>query len=154
MPPFSQILPFIHPKSQIRTHQKLYHVISNKQIPERKVLLFVIVVLIYCSSNCCYLFLLVSNCWTLQCLTAEHWDLNFHHGKHGNALGLLRLSLRESSSLRSSVNLTTSSQANLRDTEMVTKIRFSLPDHNLSINSLLFYLWGCTPDPVLKVYIK
>ena len=83
---------------------------------------------ICCSSNCCYLFLLVSNCWTLQCLTAGHWDLNFHHGRHGNALGLLRLSLRESSSLRSSVNLTTSSQANLRDTEMVTKIRFALFD--------------------------
>ena len=96
----------------------------------------------------------MSNSWTLQCLTAGHWDLNFHHGRHGNALGLLRLSLRESSSRgalrhhscdclrqrpsvdgyatqfasltrpdrfaagasRSSVNLTTSSQANLRDT--------------------------------------
>jgi len=43
----------------------------------------------------------------------------FHHGKDGNALGLLRLSLRESSSLCSSVNLTPSAQANLRDTEMV-----------------------------------
>ena len=84
----------------------------------------------------------------------------FHHGRHGNALGLLRLSLRESSSRgalrhhscdclrqrpsvdgyatqfasltrpdrfaagasRSSVNLTTSSQANLRDTEGVYEI--------------------------------
>ena len=91
---------------------------------------------------------------TLQCPSAGHGDLNFHHGRHGNALGLLRLSLRESSSLRSSVNLTTSSQANLRDTEKVTKIRFSLPDHNSSINSLLFYLWGFTPDPMPKADIK
>ena len=42
----------------------------------------------------------------------------------------------------------------LRDTEKVTKIRFSLPDHNSSINSLLFYLWGFTPDPMPKADIK
>ena len=78
-------------------------------------------------------------------------DSFFHHGHHGNALGLLRLSLRESSSLRSSVNLTPSAQANLRDTEMGTKVRFALYDHRLSTIFLYLLSLGLDPKPHTQV---
>ena len=71
----------------------------------------------------------------------------FHHGKHRNALGLLRLSLRESSSLRSSVNLTPSAQANSRDTEEVNEISLRITRPQFVRNLFRFLSLGLHPRP-------
>ena len=117
---------------------------TNKQIPERKVLLFVIVVLfvllqivvIFISVGVLLEDTRVSSSETLECPPTGHWCVS----QEDTAVSFCRTRGFEFSPR-------TPRKRALRDTEGVTKIRSALFDHNSSVNSLLFYLWGCTPDP-------
>ena len=70
----------------------------------------------------------MSNSWTLVCLAARHWDLNFYHGKDGNARCATPKRSRRFASHYSTITRPQS--------------------------FYIFYIWDYTPDPVPKADIK